>query len=133
MHEMSIATHLLGIVRRAARDARATQVLRVEVSIGRLRAVEPTSLAFCFEVLCEGTLAEEAELILHEVTPKGQCEGCGKTVDIRGYRLRCPRCPNARLTIIAGKELRVDRILARSHVDPPQSNLPSESPGEPAC
>ena len=58
MHELSIAK---SVVRIAGRQADGRRVTRVQMKVGHLRQVVPSSLAFGFELLAEGTPVEGAE------------------------------------------------------------------------
>jgi hydrogenase nickel incorporation protein HypA/HybF len=59
MHEMAVASAILDAV---ADKYDGRRVLRVVVEIGRMAAVLPDALQFCFEVASQGTKAEGAAL-----------------------------------------------------------------------
>ena len=59
MHELGIAMEVVDIVTRRAAGAR---VRRVVLEVGKLTAVLPEALSFSFQLACEGTSAEGAEL-----------------------------------------------------------------------
>jgi hydrogenase nickel incorporation protein HypA/HybF len=64
MHEMALASAILDAVS-AKYDGR--RVVRVVVEIGRMAAVLPDALRFCFEVASRGTEAEGAALDIVEL------------------------------------------------------------------
>ena len=107
MHELSIAD---AIVKIALRHANGRPVAAVEVSVGHLRQVVPSSLEFSFELLCSGTLLEGARLKLHEVTPRGRCRACDAESELPDFPLRCARCGGLDLELLAGEELTVDAL-----------------------
>ena len=107
MHELSIAD---AIVQIAVRHANGRPVSAVEVSVGHLRQVVPSSLEFAFELLTNGTLLEGARLELHEITPRGRCRACDTESELPDFPLRCERCGGLDLELLAGEELTVDAL-----------------------
>lgn len=105
MHELSIASSIVDICTEHARGAR---VLRVRVEVGRLAAVLPDSLRFCFEVCAQGTALEGAELEILEQPGRALCENCGCEISLSHPYGRC-EC-GGMLRIFAGKELRVKEM-----------------------
>ena len=73
MHELAIAGSVVRIV---CEHAGGRRVARVELKVGRLRQVVPSSLAFAFELVATGTEAEGAELVIEDVPVTGRCRGC---------------------------------------------------------
>jgi hydrogenase nickel incorporation protein HypA/HybF len=77
MHEMSIAESLFEIVMDTIKkEDQVTKVEAVDLRIGKLRAVIPENLVFCFEVICRGTEVEGAELRIEEVPVRVSCGEC---------------------------------------------------------
>lgn len=75
MHEFGIAHQVIEICAAASGGARIT---RVVLEIGKLSAVLPDAVRFCFDAATEGTVAEGAELEIIEVPGLGRCEACGR-------------------------------------------------------
>ena len=63
MHELSITRNVVAIVTERAQGQRVT---RVRLEIGRLSAVVPDSIRFCFDICAQGTPLEGAELEIIE-------------------------------------------------------------------
>jgi len=63
MHELGIAQQIVEIAREGSRDAR---VSRVVISVGKLTAVLPDALRFCFELATEDTPLQGARLEIIE-------------------------------------------------------------------
>jgi hydrogenase nickel incorporation protein HypA/HybF len=74
MHELGIAQEIIAAVGEASGGAR---VARVVVEVGRLQAVVPDALRFCFDLACEGTVLEGAALDIVEVPGRARCRACG--------------------------------------------------------
>jgi hydrogenase nickel incorporation protein HypA/HybF len=107
LHELSIAD---SVVRIAGRQADGRQVTRVQMKVGYLRQVVPSSLAFGFELLAEGTLVEGAELEIEQVPAEGRCRGCGLEGRLGDFPLLCPECGGFDLEILKGEELIVESL-----------------------
>ena len=63
MHELAIVS---GIVDAVTERSGGDRIVRVVVEVGRLTAVLPDALRFCFEVVARGTAAEGASLDILE-------------------------------------------------------------------
>jgi len=63
VHELSITRNVVAIVTERAQGQRVT---RVRLEIGRLSAVVPDSIRFCFDICAQGTPLEGAELEIVE-------------------------------------------------------------------
>lgn len=111
MHEMSIVSGILDIALKEARSADAQVIRTVEIEVGELAGVEIPALEFGFEVARRGTLAEQAELIIHEIPGLGHCQDCDKDVAIDSFIPVCPTCGELLPGVLQGKELRVRSIV----------------------
>ena len=59
MHELAITQSVVDMVRDRTADRR---VSTVRLQVGRLSAVEPEAMRFCFDLVVEGTVAAGARL-----------------------------------------------------------------------
>ncbi len=107
MHEMSIARNLLEVIERYAPTNGSARVKVVRLRIGELAGVVPESLRFCFEVVSEGTVANEAELVIETVPLVGRCQTCGADFHVEGCVFICRHCGSPRVELISGNELDV--------------------------
>jgi|AMFO01.1.fsa_nt_gi Zn finger protein HypA/HybF (possibly regulating hydrogenase expression) len=108
MHELSIATSILEIARRQAREAGAARINSVEVAIGRLAGVELEALRFCFAAARgEDQLTVETELVVRDIPGRGHCPTCGAEPELEVPLGTCPECGTPGLEIVAGRELTV--------------------------
>ncbi len=73
MHEMGITRNIVSIVSEHAKGAR---VKRVSLEIGKLSAVLPDAIRFCFDVCAEGTELENADLEIIEIAGRKKCRDC---------------------------------------------------------
>ncbi len=110
MHEMSLAEGVLQLVEATARRENARRVKTVVLEIGRLSSVEPEALAFCFEAVTHGSLAQGAALEIVAVPGQGWCLPCGATVAMAALWGACPRCGSHQVQPTGGTEMRVKEI-----------------------
>jgi hydrogenase nickel incorporation protein HypA/HybF len=100
MHELSIAT---AVIDTCVAHAGGARVLRVRMEVGRLVAVLPDSLRFCFDACAEGTPVEGAVLEILETPGRAVCDDCLSIVDLTAPFGVCA-CGGS-LRIVAGQEL----------------------------
>lgn len=110
MHEYSIATSLLDIALRTAKEHGLKKVSRAKVRAGALRAIIPDQLTFWWEILTKGTTAEGAALEIETLALQSRCRGCGCEFKVEEMLFRCPRCDSIDLATTAGTELLLTEI-----------------------
>ena len=106
MHELAIAEEVIALVAARTEGARVT---RVVLEIGRLCAVLPDAMRFCFDLATEGTVAEGAKLEIVEIPGRGLCRGCGSEIALDRPFARC-RCGSSDLEWLSGEELRIKEV-----------------------
>ncbi|MFC7260710.1 hydrogenase maturation nickel metallochaperone HypA [Streptomyces lutosisoli] len=109
MHEMSVAMAVVDqVAEAAARAGDVTAVRSVRLQVGELAGVVPDSLAFCFELVCAGTLLEGAELVTEAVPGRARCTPCAHEWAVgMPPRLTCPLCDGTRTELLSGRELQI--------------------------
>lgn len=110
MHEMSLMESVIGIVEDNARAGGYAQVKVIVLEIGVLSHVEPGAMAFCFEAVSRGTIADGARLDILRTPGAGWCLDCGKTVPLAERFGACPECGQHHVQMTAGDELRVREL-----------------------
>lgn len=110
MHELSIAENILEIVEQSAEGRGALKVNRITLDIGRLSGVETDALRFAMETMVKGTVAEEAEIIYHELETRARCADCGFEGQVDDLFSLCPGCRSTQLEISQGREMKVASI-----------------------
>ena len=110
MHELGIMTGVLEAATASAREAGATRLLKVTLSVGEMTEAIEDSLRFAFEVLTEGTISEGAELDINIVKPKSRCLDCGAEYEHDRFHMMCPKCGSYATQLIAGREMQIDSI-----------------------
>jgi hydrogenase nickel incorporation protein HypA/HybF len=110
MHEMSIAEGVLQLIEDASRQQGFSQVRTIWVEVGQLSGVEPEALAFCFDAVTRGTLAEGARLEIVHVPGTGQCFECGRETPLEAVYDACRHCGNVPVSVTGGTEMRVKEL-----------------------
>jgi hydrogenase nickel incorporation protein HypA/HybF len=89
---------------------RTARVERVNLKIGRLAAVVPDSLRFCFEIVSKDTPLAGAELSIEETPVTARCRDCGERWTIAEPVFTCQACQSGSLEILSGRELDIVSI-----------------------
>jgi hydrogenase nickel incorporation protein HypA/HybF len=106
VHELAIVEDIIMSVCEASNGARIT---RVVVEIGRLTAVLPDAVRFCFELASDGTPAEGATLEIIETPGRARCRACSAELTLDRPFGRCA-CGGTELDWLAGDELRIQSM-----------------------
>src|SRR5215831_18240044 len=106
MHELGIVQEILAVVTEHSGGAR---VRRVVLEIGKLSAVLPDAVRFCFDLCSEGTVAEGASLDIIETPGRARCRACGADVTLERPFGVCA-CGSSDLEWLSGEELRVKEM-----------------------
>jgi hydrogenase nickel incorporation protein HypA/HybF len=102
MHELGIAQEVVALVANHAQR----KVTRVVLEIGKLSAVLPDAIRFCFDLCSEGTVVEGAQLEIIEVPGRARCRTCAGEVILERPFGRC-ECGSTDLEWLSGDELKV--------------------------
>lgn len=110
MHEMSLCQGVLDTLIEVAYQQHFQKVKTLQVTVGKLVAVEKSLFQFSFDILSKGTLAENAELDIVTIDGRGYCSDCQQEVAMDSLYCACPICGNWGLKIVQGKELKVTKL-----------------------
>lgn len=110
MHELSIALSIAESAEEAARKNHASVITKVEVEIGTMAGVETEALLFAWDSVIQGTMAENAPLVINTVQAEAHCLECGKDFPIDNFFSICPHCNSYKYQVVKGKELRVSSL-----------------------
>ncbi|MCU0543620.1 MAG: hydrogenase maturation nickel metallochaperone HypA [Oscillatoriaceae cyanobacterium Prado104] len=107
MHELGITQNIVAI---ALEHSRGAKVRRVSLEIGKLSAIMPDAVRFCFDVCCQGTALEGASLEILEIPGIGQCRQCGSEIPLDLPFGICTSCGGTDLRLIQGEELKITEL-----------------------
>ncbi len=102
MHELSVCLSLLEQVATIASERSAASVVRIELDIGPLSGVEAELLRNAYPIAAAGTIAESAELVIHEAAIVVRCSDCGAETAAVPNRLVCGVCGDFRTQVVSG-------------------------------
>lgn len=103
MHELAL-THELVVL--ACERADGARIRRIILEIGKLSAVLPDAVRFCFDLCCEGTAAEGAVLDIIERPGIARCRNCCAELLLEQPYGQCI-CGCSDLDWISGEQLRI--------------------------
>lgn len=132
MHELGIMTGVMEAATASAREAGATRLLKVTLSIGEMTEAIEDALRFAFEALREtDPFTADAEIDIRMVRPKSRCLECGAEFEHDRFHLFCPKCDSFATELLCGRELQIDSIEVDLPDDGPdgaplQPDRPSE-------
>jgi hydrogenase nickel incorporation protein HypA/HybF len=106
MHELGITQNIVAIV---AEHAKGTKVKQVILEIGKLSAVMPDAIQFCFDICSQGTIVQGAILEIREISGLARCRQCGAEIPLEQPFGICD-CGSRQLDLIAGEELKIKEI-----------------------
>lgn len=107
MHEASIVAGIMKIIEEEAQRHAVAHISRVHLQVGLLTAVEPRTLAACFELYSEETVAEGAKLELEIMPMHGNCNDCGSAFELTRRHFLCPHCASQDVVLRGGRELTI--------------------------
>lgn len=115
MHEMSLATSLLHIIREEMQKHGASRLVLARVRFGPLANVVPEALSMAFEVLTADTDLEGARLELDKEEVLLACGDCGREFspppDCPAMLAACPQCGHELgHRVLTGKSLYLEHL-----------------------
>ena len=107
---MAITQGILEIAEREAAKHNSSRITRIKLQIGEFTGVAKEALEFSFEVIKQGTLAEDAQLEIEVIKLRKRCPGCDEVFESKDqFDFFCPQC-NAPAEIISGREMQIEYI-----------------------
>ncbi|MEH1786529.1 hydrogenase maturation nickel metallochaperone HypA [Nostoc sp.] len=106
MHELGITQNIVAIV---TENAKGAKVQRVLLEIGKLSAIMPDAIRFCFDICTQGTILAGAKLEIVEIPGLAKCRQCGTEISVDKPFGIC-NCGSVQLDLITGEELKIKEI-----------------------
>lgn len=110
MHEMALCEGLVQALEEQALTEGFSRVHRVWLEIGALAAVEPAALRFNFDIVTNGTVAEQARLEIIEVAGTAWCMSCAQSVPVTRFGSGCPHCGSHQLQVTGGQQIKIKQL-----------------------
>jgi hydrogenase nickel incorporation protein HypA/HybF len=106
LHEVSLASALVELVREELARAGAQRATKVTIEIGALSHVDARALRFAFESAIMDGPAAEADLVIEEPPGRAWCLDCSDVVTIEKRGEACPVCNGYKLLVQGGDEMK---------------------------
>lgn len=126
MHEYSVAAELIHALLPQAEkiEGRITGVI---LKKGEMRILSDHALTHAFQMLAEGTILENAQLVIEQVPVSVSCPSCGYQGGVDHVSddafhfvavpiLTCPQC-RSEIELQTGRELYVDSLTVQTTTD----------------
>ncbi len=110
MHEVGLMENALAIALNYATREQATRIHQIALRVGELSGVEPDALRVAFDVLTQGTIAENAQLNIEFCPTLCYCPVCKAQFQSPDGGYDCPTCQTWSLSIVQGKELELTSL-----------------------
>jgi len=110
MHEMSLCENILQVLEQQAPLQHYQRVKTVWLEIGRLSGVEPDAIRFAFDIVVQGSIAENARLEIIDAPGEAHCLRCLQTVRLQQRHDVCPYCGSHKLDIKNGEQMRIKEL-----------------------
>ena len=105
MHEVGLMQNALTLALDYAAREQASRIDRLALRVGELSGVDPDALRFAFDVVCQGTIAEQAQLSIEVCPTLCFCSLCQSPFHPTETGYECPNCQTWSTSIVQGKEL----------------------------
>ena len=110
MHELAVTQSILDISIRHANEAGAKRITSINIVIGQFASIVDDSVQFYWNIVSEGTIAQNASLRFERIPAEMTCRACGHTFHPGDQTFECPSCSSNSVRITQGEEFRVDSI-----------------------
>lgn len=105
MHEVGIMQNILETAVARARQEGAQHIRLVQMQVGEASGVVPESLEMAFEVVKQGTMAEDAHLQIDYVPTVCYCARCNLEFHPTTPVYECPQCHQGTTEVRRGREV----------------------------
>ena len=110
MHELPVTQNLLELALQHAEKAEASQILRLNITIGNLASIIDDSVQFYWDIISKDTLAEGAQLNFNRIPIEMKCLDCSTSYQPEDGISVCPECDSNRVNVVRGQEFFLDSI-----------------------
>ena len=92
MHELAVTQSILEICLRHAEKANAVKVTDINLVIGQFSSIVDDSVQFYWDVIADGTIAQEATLHFNRIPGEMTCLSCWHVFHPGDKEFTCPSC-----------------------------------------
>ena len=111
MHEYSITSSIIEIIKNAIKDKSVKHVKKVNFEISPIASLEKESIKFYYGFLTkDDPILKDAVLFFKKSKINAKCLECLKELKIDNLKDSCPMCNSKSLRIIPGEDLKIISI-----------------------
>ncbi|MDO9142323.1 MAG: hydrogenase maturation nickel metallochaperone HypA, partial [Methylobacter sp.] len=110
MHELSLCESILQVLEQQAETQHFHKVKTVWLEIGALAGVETEALRFSFDVVVQGSIADQAKLEIIGIPGQAWCMPCSRNVLVQQLYDLCPHCGSRQLQVNSGDQMRIKEL-----------------------
>ncbi|MFA5983712.1 MAG: hydrogenase maturation nickel metallochaperone HypA [Methylococcaceae bacterium] len=110
MHELSLCESILQVLEQQAEVQQYHKVKTVWLEIGALSGIEVEALRFSFDIVMQGSLAEQAQLEIIQLPGQAWCMQCACNVAVEQLYDVCPLCGSHQLQVNSGDQMRIKEL-----------------------
>lgn len=110
MHEYPITKRIIEIAEEYAVEDKAENIKVINLVVGDYSGYVASSIELYFDIIAEGSLAENAKLNIERVVPKLKCSNCGSLFERKPFSFECPNCGGEGSPTEIGKEFYIKSI-----------------------
>ncbi|QCE32752.1 hydrogenase maturation nickel metallochaperone HypA [Acetobacteraceae bacterium] len=111
MHELTLCESTLEIIQKRAQEHQAERITGLWLEIGAFSCIESEALKFCFDMVCQGTMAQGCKLHLIEEKAETWCRDCQEEIELLIPKvLVCPKCEGRNLRVKAEDGVQIKRL-----------------------
>lgn len=111
MHEMSLASDLIGQVLMTAAENNLSKISEVQIDCGVLRQVIPQMMQTAWQSVSADTIADGALLEIKQVSAEARCRNCGFEYEPKFDYFVCEKCGQADAEILQGDEIILKSVI----------------------
>ena len=110
MHELPVTKSILNICIEELDRHNMDRVLKINLKIGELTGLIPETIEYYFNIIAEGTKAENARIISQKIPVEVSCKNCGNVFEARRGVFSCLECNSHDIKITGGRDFLIDTI-----------------------
>ena len=111
MHELGIVMQVIDQVEKVAAENHVTQVIKLNMEVGKVSSVVPELFADCFEWSKKKTqYMQQTQLEMVILEGISYCQDCRQTYQTTASGRTCPHCGSERTYLLTGNEINIKDI-----------------------
>lgn len=110
LHELPITQSICNIAVNEAKRLGAKRVYKITIQMGDYCDYVPEIIQTYFDLVSEGTLAENAQIQVERVPATLYCRDCRVESRVEHFRMRCPLCGGREVALRTGREFYISSM-----------------------